>query len=131
MSLISVNNSDCSSPLTDSVTITVNPIASAPVVTSPIEYCLNETSSPLTSTFDTGNSEVWYNFDGTQLSSAPTPDTSSSGTVTYEVSQTNAFGCESPRSQITVIVKPLPFAPTVGSPVVNLCLNEVILIAIE
>ncbi|MGB2299625.1 MAG: immunoglobulin domain-containing protein, partial [Flavobacteriaceae bacterium] len=125
MSLISVNNSDCSSPLTDSVTITVNPIASAPVVTSPIEYCLNETSSPLTSTFDTGNSEVWYNFDGTQLSSAPTPDTSSSGTVTYEVSQTNAFGCESPRSQITVIVKPLPFAPTVGSPVVNLCLNEV------
>ena len=125
MSLISVNNSDCSASLTDSVTITVNPNAPAPTVTSPIEYCLNETGLPLTATFNTGNSLVWYNFDGTLLSSAPTADTSSAGTVTYEVSQTNAFGCESARSQITVDVNPLPFAPSVVQPVVNFCLNEV------
>ena len=127
MSLISVNSSDCSSALTDSVTITVNPNASAPTVTSPITYCLEETSSPLTATFNTGNSLVWYNFDGTQLPSAPTPDTSSSGSVTYEVSQTNAFGCESARSQITVEINTEPFAPTVANSVVNLCLNEVAL----
>ena len=125
MSLISVNNSDCSASLTDSVTITVNPNAPAPTVTSPIEYCLNETGLLLTATFNTGNSLVWYNFDGTLLSSAPTADTSSAGTVTYEVSQTNAFGCESARSQITVDVNPLPFAPSVVQPVVNFCLNEV------
>ncbi|MDC0092515.1 hypothetical protein OAI30_00005, partial [bacterium] len=125
MSLISVNNSDCSASLTDSVTITVNPNAPAPTVTSPIEYCLNETGLPLTATFNTGNSLVWYDFDGTLLSSAPTADTSSAGTVTYEVSQTNAFGCESARSQITVDVNPLPFAPSVVEPVVNFCLNEV------
>ena len=59
------------------------------------------------------------------MSSAPTADTSSAGTVTYEVSQTNAFGCESARSQITVEVKPTPFAPSVVEPLVNFCLNEV------
>ena len=125
MSLVSVNNSDCSASLTDSVTITVNPNAPAPTVTSPLEYCLNDTSSPLTANQNTGNSLVWYNFDGTLLSSAPTADTSSAGTVTYEVSQTNAFGCESARSQITVEVKPTPFAPSVVEPLVNFCLNEV------
>ena len=127
MSLISVNNPDCSSPLSDSETITVNPNASAPVVTSPITYCVDESSTPLTATFNTGNSLVWYNFDGTPLPSAPTPDTLSSGTVTYEVSQTNAFGCESARSQITVEINSVPFAPTVANSVINLCLNEVAL----
>ena len=125
MSLISVNNSDCTASLTDSVTISVNPNAPAPTVTSPLEYCLNDTGLPLTATQNTGNSLVWYNFDGTLLSSAPTADTSSAGTVTYEVSQTNAFGCESARSQITVEVNPTPFAPSVVEPVVNFCLNEV------
>jgi len=124
MSLISVNNSVCSSTLSDSVTITVNPNATAPAVNSPVDYCLNETATTLTAAVDTGNNLVWYDFDGTQLSSAPTPDTSKSGDVTYEVSQVNASGCESPRSQITVIVNPLPFAPTVANSVVNLCLNE-------
>lgn len=124
MSLISVNNSVCSSTLSDSVTITVNPNATAPAVNSPVDYCLNETATTLTAAVDTGNNLVWYDFDGTQLSSAPTHDTSKSGDVTYEVSQVNASGCESPRSQITVIVNPLPFAPTVANSVVNLCLNE-------
>ena len=58
------------------------------------------------------------------MSSPPTPQTSNAESLTYEVSQINAFGCESPRSQITVIVKPLPLAPSVVASEVNLCLNE-------
>ena len=58
------------------------------------------------------------------MPSSPTPQTSNAESLTYEVSQSNAFGCESPRSQITVIVKPLPPAPSVVASEVNLCLNE-------
>ena len=124
MRLISVNNAECTVALTDSETITVKPNATAPAVTSPIEYCLYETAPALTADFNTGNSLVWYDFDGTPLSSSPFPQTSNAESLTYEVSQSNAFGCESPRSQITVIVKPLPLAPSVVASVVNLCLNE-------
>ncbi|MDC1355907.1 hypothetical protein N8205_03595, partial [Flavobacteriaceae bacterium] len=124
MRLISVNNAECTVALTDSETITVKPNATAPAVTSPIEYCLDQTAPALTANFNTGNSLVWYDFDGTPLSSPPTPQTSNAESLTYEVSQINAFGCESPRSQITVIVKPLPLAPSVVASVVNLCLNE-------
>ena len=124
MRLISVNNAECTVVLTDSETITVNPNATAPVVTSPIEYCLYETATALTAAFNTGNSLVWYDFDGTPLSSSPTPQTSNAESLTYEVSQMNAFGCESPRSQIIVIVKPLPLAPSGLASEVNLCLNE-------
>ena len=124
MRLISVNNAECTVALTDSETITVNPNATAPVVTSPIEYCLYETATALTAAFNTGNSLVWYDFDGTPLSSSPTPQTSNAESLTYEVSQMNAFGCESPRSQIIVIVKPLPLAPSGLASEVNLCLNE-------
>ena len=58
------------------------------------------------------------------MPSSPTPQTSNAESLTYEVSQSNAFGCESPRSQITVIVKPLPPAPSGVASEVNLCLNE-------
>ena len=124
MRLVSVNNAECTVALSDLETITVNPNATAPAVNSPIEYCLNETATALTAAFNTGNSLVWYDFDGTQLPSSPTPQTSNAESLTYEVSQINAFGCESPRSQITVIVKPLPQAPSVVASEVNLCLNE-------
>lgn len=123
MSLISVNNSDCSTLLSDSVTISVNPNTSAPTVTSPVSYCLNETATVLTASFDAGNSLVWYDFDGTQLASAPTVDTSTVGTLNYKVSQMNAFGCESLKSEIIVNINPIPFAPLVAEAVVNFCLN--------
>ena len=51
MRLISVNNAECTVALTDSETITVNPNATAPAVTSPIEYCLYETAPALTAEF--------------------------------------------------------------------------------
>ena len=124
MSLISVNNANCTISLTDSETIFVNSSPVAPVVTSPISYCLDDTAAPLAPNTNTGNTLVWFNSDGTQLPSAPTVDTSSSGTFIFEVSQINSSGCESPRSQIIANVISSPVAPTVANSVVNFCLNE-------
>lgn len=73
----------------------------APGVTSPVNYCLNATASPLTAT---GSNLLWYTTPtgGTGSSTAPTPSTTTAGTTSYYVSQT--IGCESPRAQIDVIV---------------------------
>ncbi len=75
----------------------------APDVTSPVEYALNASASALSAT---GSNLLWYTTasGGTGLSIAPTPKTSSIGTVTYYVSQTIG-GCESSRSAIIVNVK--------------------------
>ena len=74
----------------------------APGVTSPVNYCLNATASPLTAT---GTGLLWYTgpTGGTGSPTAPTPSTTSVGTSSYYVSQT--VGCEGPRSQIDVIVQ--------------------------
>lgn len=93
---------------------------SAPIVTTPVQYCINATATPLTAT---GTSLLWYTVPvgGIGSSTAPTPLTTSTGTVSYYVSQTVA-GCESALAQIDVTVTPPPAAPLVVSPV-NLCLN--------
>ena len=90
----------------NSFTITVNPKPSAPGVTSPIEYCLNATSSALTASTVVGNSVLWYNNSGLTGGSttAPTPSTGVAGSTTYYVTQTNAFTCRSNSSAIVVNV---------------------------
>ncbi|HRG59368.1 MAG TPA: gliding motility-associated C-terminal domain-containing protein [Bacteroidia bacterium] len=95
---------------------------SAPVVNTPVQYCINAPSLPLTAT---GTNLLWYTVPvgGIGSSTAPTPVTSTTGTVSYYVSQTVA-GCESALAQIDVTVTPPPAAPLVVSPV-NLCLNSV------
>jgi len=74
---------------------------SAPVVTGPVNYCLNDTATPLSAT---GSNLLWYltPTGGTGSSTAPTPSTSIVGTTSYYVSQT--IDCESPRARIDVIV---------------------------
>ncbi len=92
----------------DTFTITVNPKPAAPVVTSPITYCLNETASALTATGDASNTITWYTNPALTGGSttAPAPVTSAQGTTSYYVTQTNSFTCRSDASQIDVTVNP-------------------------
>ncbi len=75
----------------------------APTVPSAvITYEQNATASQLTAT---GTSLKWYTVEsgGTALSSAPTPNTSTTGSTTYYVGQT-LNGCEGPRASVRVNV---------------------------
>jgi 1,4-alpha-glucan branching enzyme len=91
-----------------------------PTVTSPVNYCLNGVSGPLTAT---GTGLLWYTTatGGTGSATAPTPVTTTAGTTTYYVSQT--VNCESARTPIVVNVVALPAAPVVSTPV-SFCLNS-------
>jgi gliding motility-associated-like protein len=95
---------------------------SAPVVTSPVFYCIGVSTNALTAT---GANLLWYTLPvgGVGSAIAPTPSSAVVGTVSYYVSQTVA-GCESALAQIDVTVTSPPAAPAVISPV-NLCLNTV------
>ncbi len=92
----------------DTFTITVNPKPSAPLVSSPVTYCLNETPIALTATGDAGNTLIWYNNSSLTGGSAtaPTPVTAVQGTKSYYVTQTNNANCRSDASQIDVTVNP-------------------------
>ena len=92
------------------ITVTINPKPTAPIV-SDIAYCNNETAVPLTATPTANCTLNWYTTStgGTSSATSPTPSTETLGTTKYYVSQTlTATGCESPRSEITVTVNPLP-----------------------
>lgn len=105
----------CESPRA-SIVVNVNATPSAPIVTTPVNYCQNATSVPLTAT---GTNLLWYTTvtGGTGSATAPTPSTVGAGITTYYVSQTiNA--CESPRASIAVVVTAIPSAPVVTTPVV-------------
>lgn len=107
-----------------SIAVTVNSIPAAPVVTSPVNLCIDGPSSVLGAT---GNNLKWYDAisGGTLLSGAPTPVTNTVGTTNYYVSQSlapTAGGCESSRATIAVNVNARPAKPTVASPL-NLCIG--------
>ena len=109
-----VNANGCEGPRA-SLTVTVNALPAAPVVTSPLQICLNATSTSLTATATAGNSLLWYTAatGGTGLINAPTTVTSTAGSTNYFVSQTNSLGCESQRAiLVTTIVAP-PTAPVI------------------
>ncbi len=99
----------------ESSTFSINSPPSVPTVTTPVNYCQNQTASVLTAS---GTNLKWYTTasSGTGSSTPPTPSTSSVGTTSYWVSQT-VSGCESNRSQINVVVAATPNTPTVTSPV--------------
>ncbi|MFN5182526.1 MAG: beta strand repeat-containing protein, partial [Bacteroidota bacterium] len=90
------------------ITVTINAVPANPAVTSPVTYCQNAIATQLTATIGVGNTANWYTVPtgGTASGTAPTPSTSSSGTINYYVSQTNSNSCESSRSNIQVVVNP-------------------------
>lgn len=89
-------------------TITVNPKPLAPVVVSPLKYCINEIANPLTATASGTNTLTWYDNPGllNGTSTSPTPSTSIIGTTNYYVTQENTFNCKSSAAQISVSVVP-------------------------
>ncbi len=106
---VSQTPGNCESPRAD-ITVTVNALPAAPVVTTPVNYCQNTAATALTAT---GNTLLWYNTatGGTGSSTAPLPSTSTPGTVSYYVSQSNSCG-EGTRAKIDVITNPTPSAPS-------------------
>lgn len=103
------------------VSVTVNALPAAPLVTTPVQLCENQPAAPLTAT---GSQLLWYTVatGGTGSSTAPTPVTTAPGATTYYVSQTTN-GCEGPRAAIVVNVAALPPAPIAPSPL-NYCQNQ-------
>ncbi|QTY25897.1 LamG-like jellyroll fold domain-containing protein [Flavobacterium sp. CS20] len=81
---------------------------SEPIVTTPVNYTLGDTATPLTATTNT-SSLVWYDVmtGGNALAGAPTPSTTAVGETSYWVSSINSRGCESVRTEIVVNVNPV------------------------
>lgn len=73
-----------------------------PVVSSPQNYVVGQ-NAPLTAS---GNNLLWYTAStgGTGFGTAPTPNTTTVGTTSYWVSNTNTNGCESQRVEVVVNV---------------------------
>ncbi len=93
-------NSSGSSNITVKECVSCN--ATAPTVTATVSYEQGDVANQLTAS---GTNLKWYNSASstTPLASAPTPSTATTGTTSYFVSQTPG-NCESPKSEIKVIV---------------------------
>ena len=104
---VTVTINSCTS-LPASTIVVINPLASLPVVSSPVSYCINTTAVALTATNNAGHTLNWYSVPtgGISLGAAPVPITTTAGTTAYYVSQTTPLGCEGARAQIDVIIRP-------------------------
>lgn len=111
---------NCVSPAT-MIDVEVTALPSPPTVTSPVNYCIDAPSVPLTATTVPGNSLRWYTTaaGGTASTTAPTPATNVTGVTTYYVSQATPLGCEGTRAAIDVIVNPDALAEYVSSPSID------------
>lgn len=101
--------------LADNVTITINPIPSAPGYTGPTTYCEGDLPTPLTGIPSLGGTMTWYADAGltTVLSTLTSFNpTLVVGTFTLYLTET-ANGCEGAPTPIVITVKPTPDAPTV------------------
>ncbi|MCP1386175.1 GEVED domain-containing protein, partial [Runella salmonicolor] len=98
-----------------SSTFTINALPSPPGVVTPVSYCQGQTASALSAV---GTNLKWYlaASGGVGSSTAPTPSTASSGTLSYWVTQT-VNSCESTRTKIDVVVTAPPSPPGVVTPV--------------
>ncbi len=105
---VSQTISDCEGPRAK-ITVTVNPLPSAPTATSPINLCQQVPAQALVAT---GTNLLWYTTatGGTGSASAPVPSTQASGSNTFYVSQSNSCG-ESLRTPVVVNVAATPALP--------------------
>lgn len=92
------------------IAVTVNALATAPTVTSPVVYCQNVTATALKAS---GTNLLWYAnaTGGVGSSTAPTPSTVFAANTNYYVTQSNSCG-EGARALITVNITAIPPAPT-------------------
>ena len=105
------------------ILVTINATPPPPTVSN-FSYCLNAASTPLTITYQPGNSLLWYTNATGAVGNTNTPivNTAIAGTITYYVSQITPLGCESNRVSFTVTVYPIPPKPTVAN--LNLCQGQ-------
>lgn len=117
------NTSNCTSTAT-AVTLTVNPVPNAPSVNfNPATYCVGDVIiAPTISAPVGGSIFTWYSDASltTVVTTGATPSNASLGfssaapvTTTLFVTETNASGCESISTSITLTVSPVPVAPLV------------------
>lgn len=100
------------------VTIVANP--TAPVSSSPAPICEGSTI-PQLSAGGSGGPINWYDAatNGTLLqanSSTYTPQITSPGTYNYFIEEVGQASCASTRTQVSIVVNPLPLAPSVVQP---------------
>lgn len=102
------------------INVTVSSKPSPPAISN-VEYCEGQNPTQLTAN---GSALKWYSTaDGIESNAtAPTPATSSVGSVSYFVSQT-VNGCESNRTQITVNIKARPGQPQATS-ALSFCVGQ-------
>jgi len=112
------NAQGCEGPKAE-LKVTVIALPTAPV-TAHLTYCQNETNIPALTA--TGDNLTWYDANGTKLSAAPIPSTSSAGETKYYVTLKNAGGCEGPKAELKVTVIALPTAPVTAN--LTYCQNE-------
>ena len=104
------------------IVVNVNPTPIAPTAATPFTYCQNATAAILTATGAAGNTLKWYtSLTGTGSTTAITPSTLTAGAANYYVSQTNGFGCESPKATIVVTINASAATPTTST--INYCQN--------
>lgn len=106
------------------IVVTVNGTPLVPTVSTPVNYCQNVTANPLTATANIGTL-LWYTVPtgGSGLATAPTPSTTTAGSVTYYASAILGT-CEGPRTPIVVTVIATPALPIVSN-LVTYCTNVI------
>ncbi|MES1250197.1 MAG: PKD-like domain-containing protein, partial [Chitinophaga rupis] len=87
------------------LTLTVNPIPAAPDPAT-VNFCMGDPATSLHVDPLPGTRINWYDNNLILLSTAPLISTVLPGQFTYYVSQSNGYGCESPKSKIMAIVNP-------------------------
>ena len=109
------NTTSCESPRAK-ITVKINPAPAIPSVKD-TSYCNNINADTLKATPLANHSLSWYGSSatgGTASTFGSKPNTATTGTFSYYVSQiNNATGCEGARAKIGVTINPLPNAPSV------------------
>ncbi|MBB3838791.1 hypothetical protein FHS57_002797 [Runella defluvii] len=118
---VSQTVSSCESNRTK-IDVIVSSTPPPPSVTTPVNYCQNQTAVALTAT---GSNLLWYTAatGGTGNATAPTPSTTTAGGTSYWVSQTLGSCGSSTRAKIDVNVTATPSAPT-ATTLINYCQNQ-------
>lgn len=112
---------------TKTLQVTVNPLPVTGPINAPAQVCINDTTTYFTVT-PTGGNYTWTVTGGTILSGQGTDSIriqwSGAGLGTIDVVDTNTFGCAGNVQSASVIVNPLPVAPTISGSV-NVCENSI------
>jgi hypothetical protein len=82
--------------------LTVKP-ATLPPFTDTENYCMGAPPRALTVA---GTNIKWYDNNAVLLNAAPVINTNNSGQFKYYVTQSNSYGCESPKAEIVAVVHP-------------------------